>query len=1419
MAPKKSKKKKADPSMYAVKSVAPKVSAASESLLREAAQGQQQVQTEVAHDVPAGKPPARRVQAVQRVVNKLLLDGFTRTEIEAAALSALPHGLGPAFTAPAEAPQDSGFATEQAVDVALLDHLTLHAQKLPPAFASEYIVTAESHSIKFEKKEAKVQKAVEQVEEVPDAPAMVSLQDRRKMEEEKERQANIDYITRMQSQGDGDEMDSSSDEVLCEYLATTTVREVAKKKKTAKNMPRVRAEKPDIPCGTELTCLADFFAFESDELSVDARCEELVARFESEKPLLDEAKRNKDIPNMQLSGKKMKLIKTYFVTLAGCEMDKWKVAPSDGDDDDMQSLFFDDTFTAESCTTELAPLKKLPKADADAVSGLCSFLSMKGTAQKNEGTYLPKALLQKLCSVLGCSNPSYRRLGEVHSVVFAAKAAAKKVFEFSSNDVLTTTEETPASEAQQLVACVALFALVNGCTVHPRADPNAFETEANTYLFSGANVGMKLPSAHCHHFLTADYLAMWLQLINARLLTSGDDGDAFAELLATRLQGFGATKGKVSSSSSSPVSAPQRRTVMPRAQGTPLSQAEKAESEKMLATYRRTTIHASNKCYAVRQGLPAVALIEPLKAALQESDFVVVAGETGCGKTTQVPQYILDSLIEDGCGARANIICTQPRRIAAISIAERVSEERGETDPPGVGASQVGYHVRFQPMTTRNTRILYCTIGILLRKVSGGSDPLLSTVSHVVVDEVHERSCLGDFTVALLKRISRRRRELNLEPLKLVLMSATVDPKKFSDYMHGCPVLSVAGRTFPVSEHCLEDVYNMTGYELDTDGDNSLTQAKGSRGGARLNTFDEDEYEVHCETDWEANPLNPDYSAELYAAHPVSVRRNLAFLNEEKIDFDAIHAVVEYIQGRVTAGTYEEGAILVFLPGLADISKMTTLLRESGRKESRIVVPLHSSVPPEEQKLAFTPQRPGQQKIVVSTNIAETSVTVSDIVYVIDAGRAKFSAVDQNTGLASLEEGWVSKASSKQRKGRAGRVRKGICFKMYTTRRWEKMDSFETPEILRLPLTDIALQAMVLNDHVVVGSDDTDLDPTTTSTTSSLSLLHEVIDPPEQTSVDKALEDLAAVQAIDAGHAITTLGRHLAKLPVDVRIGKLLLTSSLLGVLSPVLSVAAVLSNKSPFYRDAPAEVKQKFHEDSDHLLYANVFARWEEACAGGMRAGYAFCRQYCLDWKTLESIQDTRYQLATCLADSGIVASLKGAKSLAKKTFMNKVSDMTADYNKYAHIENVVKGALCFALQPNIGVLVEGQERKGWTIDFNGISMYAHKGSVLKGREAAADPYVVFHGVLKTGAVFATDCSTIPAAVVLLFGSNLTIFHRERRAVIDGWLGVSVAAQLAVLSKMLRGRIATALAQLLDGSAEDQTQLFAPVVRFLQEN
>nr|XP_055109132.1 ATP-dependent RNA helicase DHX29 isoform X4 [Symphalangus syndactylus] len=607
-----------------------------------------------------------------------------------------------------------------------------------------------------------------------------------------------------------------------------------------------------------------------------------------------------------------------------------------------------------------------------------------------------------------------------------------------------------------------------------------------------------------------------------------------------------------------------------------------------------------------RQQLPVFQHRDSIVETLKRHRVVVVAGETGSGKSTQVPHFLLeDLLLNEWKASKCNIVCTQPRRISAVSLATRVCDELGCENGPGGRNSLCGYQIRMESRACESTRLLYCTTGVLLRKLQ--EDGLLSNVSHVIVDEVHERSVQSDFLLIILKEILQKRSDLHL-----ILMSATVDSEKFSTYFTHCPILRISGRSYPVEVFHLEDIIEETGFVLEKDSE-------------YCQKFLEEEEEVTINVTSKAGgikkyqeyiPVQTGAHADLnpfYQKYSSRTQHAILYMNPHKINLDLILELLAYLDKSPQFRNIE-GAVLIFLPGLAHIQQLYDLLSNDRRfySERYKVIALHSILSTQDQAAAFTLPPPGVRKIVLATNIAETGITIPDVVFVIDTGRTKENKYHESSQMSSLVETFVSKASALQRQGRAGRVRDGFCFRMYTRERFEGFMDYSVPEILRVPLEELCLHIMKCN----LGSPE--------------DFLSKALDPPQLQVISNAMNLLRKIGACELNEPkLTPLGQHLAALPVNVKIGKMLIFGAIFGCLDPVATLAAVMTEKSPFTtpigRKDEADLAKSAlaMADSDHLTIYNAYLGWKKARQeGGYRSEITYCRRNFLNRTSLLTLE-----------------------------------------------------------------------------------------------------------------------------------------------------------------------------------------------------
>ena len=574
------------------------------------------------------------------------------------------------------------------------------------------------------------------------------------------------------------------------------------------------------------------------------------------------------------------------------------------------------------------------------------------------------------------------------------------------------------------------------------------------------------------------------------------------------------------------------------------------------------------------------------------------------GKSTQVPSFLLEHELSQGKPCK--VYCTEPRRISAISLARRVSEELGENRGElGTHRSLVGYSIRLEANTSKENRLVFATTGIVMRMLEGSNE--LQDISHLVLDEVHERSIDSDFLLIVLKRLLTRRKDL-----KIVLMSATVDAERFSNYLGGAPVLKVPGRTFPVQVRFLEDAVELTGYQPPNTANESM--------------IDLDDEDIN-EGEMDSNKAEMTKTLQAYLP---KTRATLAKLDEYRVEADLVVQLVAKIAVDTTLQPYSN-AILIFLPGIAEIRTLNDMFLGDPRfMRDWLVYPLHSSIASEDQESAFLVPPPGIRKIVLATNIAETGITIPDVTCVIDTGKHREMRFDERRQLSKLINTFISRANAKQRRGRAGRVQEGLCFHMFTKYRYEKlMNDQQTPEMLRLSLQDLAIRVKICK---IGGIEET---------------LGDALDAPSSKNIRRAIDALIDVRALTATEELTPLGHQLARLPLDVFLGKLILLGTVFKCLDMALTVAAILSSKSPFsapfgQRAQADNARAAFRRaDSDLLTVYNAYLAWKRTCQANAGHGkeFQFCRSNFLSQQTLSNIEDLKGQLLVSLADSGFLS------------------------------------------------------------------------------------------------------------------------------------------------------------------------------------
>ncbi|KAI8620273.1 P-loop containing nucleoside triphosphate hydrolase protein [Chytriomyces sp. MP71] len=801
----------------------------------------------------------------------------------------------------------------------------------------------------------------------------------------------------------------------------------------------------------------------------------------------------------------------------------------------------------------------------------------------------------------------------------------------------------------------------------------------------------------------------------------------------------------------------------------------KAKYEEKVATSEYKAMLRS------RQNLPSYKFREEIIQSIDANSVVIICGETGCGKSTQTGQFILEHLLSTGRGGKCNMICTQPRRISAMALAERVAAERTEA----VGDT-IGYSIRGESVRSPNTRLIFATTGILLRMLQG--DPTLNRVTHVIVDEVHERSVDSDFLLVILRELVARRPDF-----RLILMSATIDSETFSSYFNGAPVLQIPGFTHSVTDVYLEDILKMTKFVPEP------RRARPQQSKVDAQKDDQRESPKPATKESVVDSLRESY--EQLGLEPRALNWLLKESTNDAVDYLLVAACVRHI----CETAKDDGAVLIFLQGAMEIKRcIETIQNDIGSLFNLELLPLHAQLSPKEQNAVFKRPRKGFRKVVVSTNVAETSITIDDCAFVIDAGHVKEMRYENST--LCLVDMLASRASCKQRRGRAGRVRQGTCYKLFSRHlEANHMISHAVPEILRVPLEQLCLSLKAM------GVDDVE------------AFLNKAISPPSSKNIEAAVSVLRELHAIDRDTAkLTPLGRHMATIPADLRLSKMLIFGSIFHCIYPILTVAAILSSKSPFVapfdkRDEAKKARIAFMWDkSDLMTDCRAYDAWVEACKKGKRTEMDFCQQNFLSSTALVAISDLRRQYLDILVDIGFV---KGDEVKAALTG-------SGACNAYSRDGRVVKAAIVSGLYPQVATIKMPEvtyvdtahgavEREPAAHDIE-ISteqdgrISLHPSSVLIDVGRYEDLLLAFHQKVSTSKVFLRDGTMVSPWPVLMFGGPLIVDHEGRTVAVDGYTKFQAFPRIAVLvdglrrnlDKVLERKIKEPSLDVLSGSA-----------------
>ncbi|KAI1301810.1 3'-5' RNA helicase YTHDC2 [Halotydeus destructor] len=857
--------------------------------------------------------------------------------------------------------------------------------------------------------------------------------------------------------------------------------------------------------------------------------------------------------------------------------------------------------------------------------------------------------------------------------------------------------------------------------------------------------------------------------------------------------------------------------------------------------------------------LPIAKYKEEILQKINDNSVVLISGETGCGKTTQVPQYILDQSSNSNRSCR--IIAAEPRRLAALSVADRVAYERGEQ----IGQT-VGYQIRLESKVSPRTLLTFCTNGVLLRTLMGG-DGALSTITHIIVDEVHERDRFSDLLLTVLREFLSKQRNL-----KLILMSACCDIERFQKYFDNCPTVFIPGVCHEVQYTFLENILRTIGYRSEEyeaykkrkQRDNAvlvnleqeLPAAIGTNADIAaikaplyaskmkyVHTVNNNSYEdispdlrssvdevLHkafvtgTDDDFQAlaqlcldEDISGNYTHSLtgvtpliasvfhgkdsyvmaftynlggdphrkcriesqywsavdwakYLKHPdvlgildqfieeepeslsssepacdddqmlLNFYTSTVF-NDEDIDQNLLLMLVKHIVANATEEP--KGAILVFLPGYDEIVCLRERIIEHFEKNFQtnkyVLYTLHSQMQSSDQKRVFKSVPPDVRKIILSTNLAETSVTIDDVVYVIDCGKMKEKTFDSLYGVSSLMATWISEANAIQRRGRAGRTRPGVCYHLYSSARYKSFPKFQVPELLRMPIHELCLQVKLLAPNLPIAK-----------------FLEKAPEPPSASSVKHSIALLMAIDALNEWEQLTELGVHLLDLPVEPHLGKMILYSVVLKCLDPILTIVCTLAYRDPFLMPAntglkkaalAAKHKLSFGTLSDHMVLLRAFHNWQKSRTDGCERN--FCENNFISGSTMEMIVGMRAQLLGQLRASGFVRA-RGPGDIR-------------DLNTNSENWSVVKAVLCAGSYPK---LMRLDKDRGHLVTCKDSKVRFHPSSVLnpkgvKGTVTASQrvsfpsDWFLYEEMTKIGRFSYGRCCTLvsPVTVALFSG------------------------------------------------------------------
>lgn len=736
-----------------------------------------------------------------------------------------------------------------------------------------------------------------------------------------------------------------------------------------------------------------------------------------------------------------------------------------------------------------------------------------------------------------------------------------------------------------------------------------------------------------------------------------------------------------------------------------------------------------------RSKLPAWKKKQDLVDMINNNKVCLVTGETGSGKSTQIVQFILDDL-NSKKDFSTTIVCTQPRRISTIGLADRISAER--VDKCG---DETGYIIRGENKTNSKTRISFVTTGVLLRMIQSifgnknEHDTFFDNLGYIFIDEVHERSIDSDFLLMILKQIAYK-----FPKLKIVLMSATIDISIFQGYFGESEIahVHISGRTFPIEDYYLDSILKDLDYTF-TKNDEIVKPSPDSK-----------------------------------------------FFQEGNINYDLIANLVDYCDKKLSDEN-NAGSILIFLPGVLEIKKCLQAIN-SIDPLAFWALPLHSALSSQDQKKIFNSPPSGKRKIVCSTNIAETSITIPDAVVVIDTGRSKSVQYDHKSNTTKLIESWASQAEVGQRRGRAGRVQSGLCYKLYTKSTENAMLAQAVPEIKRTKLESIYLvvKSMGIKDVYT--------------------FLKHGLDPPGKENVENAKRILTEIGALH-NDDMTHLGSYLSLLPTDLNSGKLLIFGVIFGCLEACLTLAAISVSGSPFIqvheqRDEIKAIQQKFSQGHGDLI-AILNAYNEYTLLSTRSSKNSFLQNNHCSHLRMTDINSTRTQYLTTLQSIGLIPidyvitdpyynrnnnNFQILRSLVSSSSYPNIARVELPDTKYLQ---TIAGSV--ELDPDARKVKYWIRNEAYTNNTDCDQLpskraFIHPGSTMFDIQSYPS-FVSFGSAQETAKLYLRDVTPNSILSVLLFGGAISydISSKSRGVIMDDWLPIRTWCKNAVLLLKLR--------------------------------